>query len=176
MILMGDEVRRTQAGNNNDYCHDNESNWLDWSLLKKHADVHRFVSVLAARRSLRTIEHEKQRLTLNQLIQQANKSWHGVKLNQPDWGDNSHSIAFTFEHRGEQMMVHLVLNAYHEPLDFELARDSKGIPIAWRRWIDTSLDSPNDITDLRDAPPIAGHTYHVESRTVAVLIADLAAR
>ncbi len=80
MILMGDEVRRTQAGNNNDYCHDNESNWFDWSLLKKHADVHRFVSLLAARRSLRAMEHEKQRLSLNQLIQQAKKSWHGVKL------------------------------------------------------------------------------------------------
>jgi isoamylase len=41
MIYMGDEVRRTQRGNNNDYCHDDESNWLDWSLLQKHADVHR---------------------------------------------------------------------------------------------------------------------------------------
>jgi glycogen operon protein len=176
MILMGDEVRRTQSGNNNDYCHDNENNWFDWSLLKKHAELHRFVSTLAARRSLRTTEHEKRQLTLNQLIQQASKSWHGVKLNQPDWGDNSHSIAFTFEHHGEKTLVHLILNAYHEPLDFELPGDSKGIPIAWRRWIDTSLDSPNDITDSRNAPPIAGHTYHVESRTVAVLIADLAAR
>ena len=54
MILMGDEVRRTQGGNNNAYCHDDEANWFDWSLLEKHADVHRFVSLLARRRRCAT--------------------------------------------------------------------------------------------------------------------------
>ncbi len=49
MFLMGDEVRRTQHGNNNAYCQDNESNWFDWSLVKKHADVCRFVKLLIAR-------------------------------------------------------------------------------------------------------------------------------
>ena len=95
MILMGDEVRRTQGGNNNAYCHDDESNWFDWSLLEKHADVHRFVTLLAARRLLRDVEHEQQRVSLTQLIADANKAWHGVKLDQPDWGEHSHSIAFT---------------------------------------------------------------------------------
>lgn|SRR5581483_3364192 len=50
MILMGDEVRRTQHGNNNPYCLDNEANWFDWALLEKHADVQRFVTLLNARR------------------------------------------------------------------------------------------------------------------------------
>ena len=58
MILMGDEVRRTQNGNNNDYCHDNEANWFDWTLVKKHAEVYRFVQLLCARRILRDIKHE----------------------------------------------------------------------------------------------------------------------
>ena len=49
MILMGDEVRRTQRGNNNAYCQDNEISWFDWTLLMKHPDVHRFVSLLNAR-------------------------------------------------------------------------------------------------------------------------------
>ena len=58
MILMGDEVRRTQRGNNNAYCQDNEISWFDWTLVEKHADVHRFVSLLigtasAARRRAR---------------------------------------------------------------------------------------------------------------------------
>ena len=53
MILMGDEVRRTQGGNNNAYCQDNETSWFDWTLLEKHADVHRFVKLLTARRLLR---------------------------------------------------------------------------------------------------------------------------
>ena len=88
MILMGDEVRRTQEGNNNAYCHDDESTWFDWTLLAKHADVHRFVSLLAARRSLRDVEHERQRVSLNSFLREANKAWHGVKLHQPDWGDS----------------------------------------------------------------------------------------
>ena len=61
---MGDEVRRTQHGNNNAYCQDNELNWFDWSLLEKHADVHRFVKLLIARRLLRNIGPERQRMTL----------------------------------------------------------------------------------------------------------------
>ena len=62
------------------------TNWFDWTLVAKHADVHRFVTLLNARRILRDVEHERQRMSLTQLIQQAKKSWHGVKLGQPDWG------------------------------------------------------------------------------------------
>ncbi|HVK10883.1 MAG TPA: glycogen debranching protein GlgX, partial [Gemmataceae bacterium] len=61
MMLMGDEVRRTQGGNNNFYCHDSEANWFDWSLVEAHADVHRFVKLLLARRVLRDVTHEEQR-------------------------------------------------------------------------------------------------------------------
>ena len=64
---MGDEVRRTQRGNNNAYCQDNEISWFDWTLLEKHADVHRFVRLLIARRLLRDMERERQRVSLNQL-------------------------------------------------------------------------------------------------------------
>src|SRR5262249_37870169 len=78
MIVMGDEARRTQLGNNNAYCQDNEISWLDWALLGKHADVHRFVTLLNARRLLRDVEHERRRVSLNQLIRQASTMWHGV--------------------------------------------------------------------------------------------------
>src|SRR6185436_17293212 len=103
MILMGDELRRTQGGNNNGYCHDDETNWLDWTLLERHADVHRFVKLLCARRALRTAAHERRRLTLGQLIHQARKTWHGVKPGQPDWGDASHAVAFTAELQDERL-------------------------------------------------------------------------
>ena len=69
MILMGDEVRRTQRGNNNAYCQDNETSWFDWTLLSRHADVHRFVRLLIARRLMRDVEHERRRVSLNQLLQ-----------------------------------------------------------------------------------------------------------
>ncbi|HEX7786644.1 MAG TPA: glycogen debranching protein GlgX, partial [Methylomirabilota bacterium] len=75
MISMGDEVRRTQRGNNNAYCQDNEVSWFDWTLLDRHADVLRFVSLLNAQRVTRSIEHERRRMSLNELIRQATKSW-----------------------------------------------------------------------------------------------------
>jgi glycogen operon protein len=167
MILMGDEVRRTQGGNNNAYCHDDESNWLDWSLAERHADVRRFVSLLAARRLLRDVEHEHRRVSLTEWIAQATKSWHGVKLGQPDWGEHSHSIAFSAEMPKEQMLVHLILNAYWEPLEFELP------PAAgpWRRWFDTSLPSPQDIVEWEKAAPAPGGAYRAGPRSVVVLYA-----
>lgn len=173
MILMGDEMRRTQNGNNNQYCHDDESAWLDWNLLKKHADVHRFVELLSARRLMRSMEHEKQRLTLYQLIQKANKSWHGVRLNQPDWGDSSRSIAFTVELKGEGVLARFILNAYWGALDFELERQAAGRALSWRRWIDSALPSPQDICDWKHAPAHQGYSYHAEARSVVVLFAEL---
>jgi isoamylase len=171
MIVMGDEVRRSQGGNNNAYCHDDESTWFDWSLTKKHADVHRFLRLLVARRLLRDVKHEEQRVSLTQLIDRANTAWHGVKLNQPDWGDSSHSIAFGAEMREEKLQFHLILNGYWEPLEFELP------PVGgsgWKRWFDTSLPSPEDITDWKSATPVEGSIYRCGPRSVAMLIADIA--
>src|SRR5262249_40082878 len=112
MILMGDEVRHTQGGNNNAYCQDNETSWFDWTRVTKHADVHRFVELLIARRLLRDVEHEFERMSLSTLLQQANKAWHGVRLYQPDWGDNSHSVALEAEIRRERVHFHIILNTY----------------------------------------------------------------
>jgi len=173
MILMGDEVRRTQGGNNNAYCHDNDINWFDWTLVAKHADVHRFVTLLNARRLLRDWEHERQRMSLTELIAQANKAWHGVKLHQPDWGPHSHSIAFTAELRGEGLLAHFILNAYWEPLDFELPPANEGGGGPWRRWIDTALDSPHDIVPWQTTAPVPGSSYRAEPRSVVVLFADV---
>ena len=76
--------------------------------------MHRFVTLLNARRLLRDVEHEQQRASLNQMLRRANKAWHGVKLGQPDWRECSHSIAFTLELRPERLLVHLIFNAYWE--------------------------------------------------------------
>ena len=70
MLLMGDEVRRTQRGNNNAYCHDSDISWFDWSLLERHRDIHRFVKELNAFRQRRDVVEGKA-LSLNQLLNQA---------------------------------------------------------------------------------------------------------
>jgi isoamylase len=171
MFVMGDEVRRTQFGNNNAYCQDNKTSWFDWSLLKKHADVHRFLSLLIERRLLRDLEAELQSKTLHQVLQSATKAWHGVKLNQPDWGDDSHSFAFSAELPKENLLFHLIANAYWEPLGFELPPVNE---CQWRRWIDTSLDSPQDIVAWQSAQPVSGCNYLAGSRSVVVLYANTA--
>jgi glycogen operon protein len=172
MILMGDEFRQTQQGNNNAYCQDNEISWLDWTLLKKHADVHRFVQLLCARRLLRDVEHERQRISLTTLLQQANKAWHGVKTNQPDWSEHSHSVAFTAEMKREGVLFHLLLNAYWEPLEFQLPALANA---PWRRWIDTALPAPEDIIPWQNARAVPGDKYLVADRSVVLLYASLEA-
>jgi glycogen operon protein len=167
MFLMGDEVRRTQGGNNNAYCQDNEISWFDWGLIEKHADVHRFVSLLNARRFLRDVEHERKRVSLTALIENAEKDWHGTKLGQPDWGDSSHSVALEAEVSMEKLRIYWILNAYWEPLNFELPKLEKAV--LWRRWIDTALDSPNDIVPWQTAEAVSGDVYRAEARSVVIL-------
>jgi glycogen operon protein len=171
MITMGDEMRRTQRGNNNAYCQDDEISWMDWSDLERHVDIHRFVRLLLERRILRDADHERQRICLTDLLNQANKAWHGVRLFEPDWSDQSHSLALGAELRKEGVLFHFVLNAYWEPLEFQLPKLDAGKP--WHRWIDTGLDSPNDIVSWTAAPLISGNTYRVGSRSVAVLFSQL---
>jgi isoamylase len=171
MMLMGDEVRRTQGGNNNAYCQDNETSWFDWTLLSKRADVHRFVSMLNARRVLRDVENEEKRVTLNQLLLQEDITWHGVKLGEPDWRHSSHSLALTARLTRDHTHCHIILNAYWEPLEFELPTVANGARHPWRRWIDTFLDSPHDIVEWEQAPSVLGHRYRAEPRSVVILFA-----
>jgi glycogen operon protein len=168
MILMGDEVRRTQGGNNNAYCQDNESNWFNWSLVSRHAGLHRFVKLLIKRSLMRDVEHEQRRAPLNQLLRNSQHAWHGVKLGKPDWSPWSRSLALEAT-LPDGIRIHLILNAYWEALDFELPLP--GGTRIWRRWIDTTLESPNEIIDWPAAPPVAGSTYHVGPRSVVVLVA-----
>jgi glycogen operon protein len=91
-----------------------------------------------------------------------------VKLLQPDWGPGSHSLALTFELEDAALHVHIILNAFWEPLEFELPLVNGGAD-PWRRWIDTSLDSPHDIVAWRSAQPLSGQTYRAGPRSVVVL-------
>ncbi len=173
MILMGDEVRRTQQGNNNAYCQDDEANWFDWSLLVKHADVHRFVKLLIARRLLRDPRPERQRMPLIQLLREGIKGWHGVKLNQPDWSDHSHSVALSAELSKEALLVHFIFNSYWEPLEFELPKRGVGERLSWRRWIDTFREAPEDIVAWQEASAVPECMYRAGPRSVVVLWAEL---
>jgi glycogen operon protein len=174
MLTMGDEARRTQRGNNNAYCQDNEISWFDWTLLERNQDIHRFVKALIAFRQRRDVVLGPIRLTLNELLEQARMDWHGVELDRPDWSDHSHSLALCLTTLGGRLKLHGMINAYWEPLRFQLPplrHDTHGI---WRRWIDTSLRSPNDIVDWDHAPNIVDASYLVQPRSVVVLVSPQA--
>lgn len=170
MILMGDEMRRTQRGNNNAWCHDNEITWLDWRLLERHADVHRFVRLLHQHRLMRTDDPNAARLSLNELLQRGCRSWHGVRLGEPDWGRSSHSLAMSMNCMGDDLSFYIILNAFQGPLEFELPR-AEDENQKWRRWIDTSLDSPDDIIEWPSAPGLSASSYKAAARSVVVLFA-----
>ncbi|MCO5209770.1 MAG: glycogen debranching protein GlgX [Caldilinea sp.] len=171
MLLMGDEVRRTQHGNNNAYCQDNEISWFDWSLLEKHAEVHRFASELIRFRKGLSIFREGHGLSLIELLMLARIEWHGIELDKPDKGYDSRSLALTI--RGTSEAFHVMANAYWGPLRFELPAAPRRSVNGWRRVIDTFLPSPADFCALEDAPAVDATHYLVEPRSVVLLAAEM---
>jgi glycogen operon protein len=109
-------------------------------------------------------------LTLNELLSRARFVWHGVRLNQPDWSDHSHSLAFTLRTVQARFLVHAMFNAYWEPLTFELPPVPPDGDAGWRRLIDTSLPSPDDICPPARAPVLAQTNYQVRPRSMALVV------
>nr|WP_228006969.1 alpha-amylase family glycosyl hydrolase [Cyanobium sp. LEGE 06143] len=174
MLSMGDEVARSQQGNNNPYCQDNDITWFDWDLCMQHADLRRFVKHLITQRLSRrqgSVDHALP--SLNELLQSRQIEWHGVNLHQPDWSADSRSFAITVTGEEIGIRLHVMANAYWEPLDFELPT-AGGIGNPWRRWIDTWLESPDDITESWGTSlPLTMSHYRVGSRSLAVLLMQL---
>ncbi|MEM8668863.1 MAG: glycogen debranching protein GlgX [Planctomycetota bacterium] len=165
MLLMGDEVRRTQQGNNNAYCQDNEVSWFDWDLVEKHDEIKRFVKRLIGYR-MALPERGDPRMSLSEVISRSRVRWHGTKLETPDWGGNSHSVAFTVE--TFERWSHLIFNAYWEPIEFELPKLPSKFH-SWLRVIDTDRPSPEDIGS---ESPVGNETqtYLVQPRSSVVLL------
>jgi isoamylase len=170
MLSMGDEVRRSQRGNNNGYCQDNEISWFDWNLVARHADLHRFVKRLVRLRLNRDLPVDVLDMTLNELLRHQPFRWHGVKLDAPDWSNESHTLAATVRLLGYSVWMHLIVNAYWQALDFEMPPRPPTHP--WRRVLDTYLEAPYDIRSWAEAPTLGGATCRAESRSVVVLIAE----
>ncbi len=170
MLLGGDEFRRTQQGNNNAYCQDNEISWVDWTLADTHADLVRFVCALVA---FRKRHHSLRRA---KFFEQGSSaiSWHGERSHQPDWSEEACWLAFLLD--GNQAPgapdshIMVLLNASTEWRHFEIP-DMGG---DWRRVVDTSQASPEDIFEQEDEAPVVGRyhdRYGVPDRTAVVLVA-----
>jgi glycogen operon protein len=168
MLLMGDEVRRTQNGNNNAYCQDNELSWFDWDLVKKNEGLFRFVKSLIRSRLRRDMSSGEYSMSLQAWLSRAKFKWHGVKLEQPDWSEDSHAIAIEIESLSGSIHMHYMINAYSDTLTFDLPKlDGTS---TWKRWIDTSLSAPDDICDWESACEVPEQKYDVVDRSTVVLI------
>jgi len=167
MLAMGDEVRRTQRGNNNAYCQDNAISWFDWDDVARHAGMRRFVRRLIHFHQESAIFRDR---TFWGRSGATKITWHGVRLGQPEWDDDSHALAYELFHAESHEHLHVMLNAYWEPLAFELPASAAGC--IWRRLVDTALESPLDFCD----PPVtldAGRrTYTSRARSSVVLVSE----
>jgi isoamylase len=166
MITMGDEMRRTQLGNNNAWCQDSELSWVDWRLLQRHPDVFRFLRRLIRLRS--SLHPDPRRSgTLTEFLRRARIEWHGVKIGQPDWGDRSHSIAVTFQEPDGPALAHVIVNAWEEPLDFELPVVEAG----WHLMVDTFLPAPDDIRTWEESAVLETASYLANAYSFVFLAA-----
>jgi len=166
LLLMGDEVRRTQLGNNNAYCQNNEVSWFDWSLCQKHADLHRFVRLMIQLRLRFATSPRGSTLSLAEFITRAEIQWDGVQLCAPDLSVDSHSLAGTaYLENGRGF--HLMINAYWEPLRFSLPVVPDGCG-PWRRLIDTYQDTPSDFLE-REAETQPQNEYTVQPRSIVLM-------
>jgi hypothetical protein len=116
------------------------------------------------------IEHEQQRLTLTEFLRQSKIRWHGIRLNAPDWADQSHTLAVTVESAKGERLMHLIFNAWREPLEFQLPAPLEGT--RWRRLIDTALPSPLDIHHSLHATQIEASSYSVQPHSTVVLSSE----
>ncbi|MFH0990042.1 MAG: glycogen debranching protein GlgX [bacterium] len=167
MLMAGDEFGRTQQGNNNAYCQDNEISWIDWSLLQKNADLFRFVKGLIAFRKrysfFRPHSYFKEDETYPAIL------WHGVSLHHPDWNDNSHALAMEVRDKEAGSNFFMIMNAFWEELKFAVPANESGK--GWSRVIDTSLPSPDDIVEEEKLVLLDDQSYYrVSARSLVLLI------
>ena len=144
MLLYGDEVGRSQQGNNNAYCQDNELTWMNWSRTRSQCDLFRFFKYLIAFRR-RHPALRREQFENSSMGRQLHINWHGDRLSHPDFSSDSRSIALhlhwvappsTSDH------VFIIANSYWEVLRFELPK-LEGM--VWSRFLDTSYESPKEI-------------------------------
>jgi glycogen operon protein len=170
MLCAGDEVLRTQGGNNNAYCQDNELSWFDWKRLESEREMLEFTRrIIAFRRRhacLTVNRFYHGRIVAGRGI--ADISWHGARLHQPPWGDQgARMLAFTIAGiEADEADIHAVLNMSEGSIEAEIPE------LAGRAWylaVDTAQSPPGDILEPPRQVPLSTRTCRVAPRSVVVL-------
>lgn len=170
MLLSGDEFGRTQKGNNNAYCQDNEINWNNWEIAEENDDLLRFAQqMIQFRKNNAALRRDSFFSGAVNERGLADITWHGIKINSPGWNDSqARVLAFTLgAFEKDQPDIHVMMNMYWEPVEFEIP-DVQG-----RRWyksIDTAMPSPRDIIEKGKELLITDGNFKVLPRSIVILI------
>ncbi|HMK36807.1 MAG TPA: glycogen debranching enzyme, partial [Desulfomonilaceae bacterium] len=169
MLSAGDEILRSQHGNNNSYCQDNEMSWFNWTLTEKNNDMLRFVQGFIAFRKRHPCLTRNRFLTgrVPKRGRLPDVSWHGMRLDKPAWNDpDSQFLAFTLAALAEgEEDVHVVLNMSEKAARAEIP------PVdgfCWYLAVDTFTASPSGVREPRDQPLVPEAKYLVSPRSVVV--------
>ena len=162
MLLAGDEIRRTQRGNNNAYCQDNAISWVNWDLLKEHPGLHLFVKQLIALR-MRFSALRRSAFFTGESADNGRPdiAWHATRVDHVDWSYDSRTLACRINASPD---LYLMFNAGDEDTDFELPAG------AWGRLVDTAQAEGEYIAPLEDARPLSDpRVYRVVGHSLVVL-------
>ena len=163
MQLGGDEFCRTQGGNNNAYCQDNETSWYDWGCLEKHSEIFRFARGMIGFRRAHPI------LSREQFYSDAEISWFGAQGGLPNWTDPKEKQFACLIHEDEQQALCLLFNAGANTIEFALPPMPQGA--RWHLAADTSCEAPRDLFADDDGPLWENQqTYHLSPRSSVILL------
>jgi len=164
MLLGGDEFRRTQGGNNNAWCQDNETSWHDWRCLERHSEIFRFTRGMIAFRRAHPI------LSKEQFYMDAEVHWFGPQGGLPDWADPKQKQFACLIHENEQRALCLMFNAGADAVDFGLPPTPPGT--RWHLAVDTSREAPQDLFAAGEEALLEDtQIYHLSPRSSAILLA-----
>jgi isoamylase len=172
MLLMGDEVGRTQKGNNNSYCHDNPLSWMNWDAVEKESDLLRFFRNLLAFRHAHPALRGDKFFAHRDYVGSGKPdiSFHGTRAWQPDFGGRCLAFMLCGQHASpKDNDIYVAINAYWDGLPFEVPGPSQGK--SWRVAINTSMQPPDDIFEGEGGPAVESAEVIVGGRSIMVLVA-----
>ena len=163
MLLGGDEFRRTQGGNNNAYCQDNETSWYDWNCLEQHQEIYRFVRGMIAFRQAHPV------LSKEEFYTEAEIRWFSERGSLPNWADLQEKRLACLIQEDEHPRLYLMFNTRADAVDFNLPLVPQGA--RWHRAADTSRNTPQDgFADGEEHHLDNSTTYRLEAHSSAILV------
>jgi len=164
MLSGGDELRRTQGGNNNAYCQDNETSWMDWTHLEQHQEIYRFAKGMIAFRGAHPVLRKEQFYTESEI------RWFGPGGGLPNWTDPKERHLACLINEDEQRALCLIFNAGSDAVDFVLPALPPGVQ--WHLGVDTFGETPHDLFAAGEESPLEySHTYRLSPCSCVILLA-----